>query len=139
MTEPVGLRPLTVARVLHAALTIGPFLIAGIMWFVLRGRLVVSALNGTPGYALYGLTALGLAFGAWWRSEIPGRSGGEESSEYWRRVLPRVFALYALLEGVAVLGTLVALLAGKPVTALAILLVYATQMLLYSPSRLAGD
>lgn len=139
MTEPVGLKPARLVRIVFWALLAAPVLIALVMLYVLGGRQVIAALAGPPGYALYAVCAAGFAFGSWWRARIPRKGSQGDEDAYWRGALPRMLSLYALLEGVAVLGVLVALLAGTRVVGLVILLLYMTQMMAYAPGRLAGD
>lgn len=137
MTESPS--PFRIVRVMYWALLVGPFGIAVALWFVLGDQVVIPALVGSTGYILYGVCAAGFALGILWRGRIPPRGAGEGLDLFWRTNLPRVFGLYALLEGVAVLGALIALLGGQPYTAGAVMLVYAGIMFMFSPTRLAGE
>lgn len=121
---------------MYLALLAGPIVVAAVIWLVLGESFRIPALAGPVGYGFYGLCAAGFAAGVVWRSKIPAR-GPESEVEFWRANLPRAFVLYALLEGVALLGSLVALLAGHPLTALAVVLVYLGLMIVFRPARLA--
>lgn len=126
-------------RVMHGALLAGPLIIAAALWYALGNRLVIPALTGPVGYGLYAVCAGGFAFGVLWRSRIPARAPGESLDAFWRANLPRAFALYALLEGVAVLGAIIAVLGGQQYPGMAVMLVYLGIMLTFSPGRLAGE
>ena len=138
MTES-SLASSRLVRVMHGALLAGPLIIVAALWYALGNRLAIPALTGPVGYALYALCAGGFAFGVLWRSRIPARAPGESPDAFWRTNLPRAFALYALLEGVAVLGAIIAVLSGQGYTALAVTLVYLGLMFAFSPGRLAGE
>jgi hypothetical protein len=138
MTES-SLASTRLVRVMYGALLAGPLVIVAALWYALGNRLVIPALTGPVGYLLCALCAGGFAFGVLWRSRIPARAPGESPDAFWRANLPRAFALYALLEGVAVLGAIIAVLGGRPYTALAVTLVYLGIMLTFSPGRLAGE
>src|SRR3990167_4773388 len=138
MTES-SLASSRMVRVMHGALLAGPLIIVAALWYALGNRLAIPALTGPVGYALYALCAGGFVFGVLWRSRIPARAPGESPDAFWRTNLPRAFALYALLEGVAVLGAIIAVLSGQGYTALAVTLVYLGLMFAFSPGRLAGE
>ncbi|TFG48934.1 MAG: hypothetical protein E4H38_05705 [Gemmatimonadales bacterium] len=131
--------PIRMVRIMYWALLVGPFVIATALWFALGGRVVIPGLSGTTGYVMYAVCAAGFAFGVIWRSRIPARAPGESFDGFWRTNLPRAFGLYALLEGVAVLGAIVSLLSGQQYTAMAVMLVYGGIMSAFSPARLAGE
>ena len=138
MTES-SLASSRLVRVMYGALLAGPLIIVAALWYALGNRLAIPALTGPVGYALYALCAGGFVFGVLWRSRIPARAPGESPDAFWRTNLPRAFALYALLEGVAVLGAIIAVLSGQGYTALAVTLVYLGLMFAFSPGRLAGE
>jgi hypothetical protein len=131
--------PLLTLRIIHAALLAGPLFIVAAMGFAFGGRATLSSLSGLVGYLIYAGCAAGLALGYWWRTRIPARRSDEGEWDYWRAALPRALMLWAVLEGVVVVGGVIGILAGQAVPVVVLLVIYLGLMLHSSPARMAGD
>jgi hypothetical protein len=130
--------PRTTLRLIHGALLVAPLFILGALAVLFRGLPPLELLSGALGYVLYAASAAGLAFAVWWRLRIPARASGRPEAEYWRATLPRAVALWAMAEGVALLGGVVAILAGQAPVTMVVIVIYVGLMVTFAPNRLAG-
>lgn len=134
-TSPAS--PATIARLLHAGLSVSAAGLIGIAWLA-RGSLVLpDEAGGAVTFAAYALAASGLLAGLAFRRLIPERAPSQDAGAWWRQHLPKAVAVWAIGEGTVLIGALVLAVGGQEIAAFAVILAGIGVLVATTPGRLA--
>lgn len=134
---PSPASPATIARLLHAGLSVSAAGLIGIAWLA-RGSLVLpDEAGGAVTFAAYALAASGLLAGLAFRRLIPERAPSQDAGTWWRQHLPKAVAVWAIGEGTVLIGALVLAVGGQEIAAFAVILAGIGVLVATTPGRLA--
>jgi F0F1-type ATP synthase membrane subunit c/vacuolar-type H+-ATPase subunit K len=138
--SPRSAPPTLSARIVHGAIVAGLllfFVVAGAVGGRRTGAMTTQPDRKPLYLALFVVTAAMFGAATFFAGRLPPRGSGESADAWWRRHLPRVVLVWALVEGPALFGIVAYLLTHDFRTLIATLAGLAL-FLHFSPGRIAA-